>query len=129
MLSEKLLAIAFERAVRHGTLEVTLARGRRLTFGDGSQPKVAIRFTDKAAQRALCVHPELMLGELYMDGRLIVEEGSIYDFLQLLLQDTHGELDELPLKRLRRIRNWMRLKSENDPKRSRQNVAHHYDLS
>jgi cyclopropane-fatty-acyl-phospholipid synthase len=129
MLSEKLLTIAFDRAVRRGTLEVTLAKGQRHTFGNGGLPKVAIRFTDRAAQRALCVDPELSLGKLYMDDRLVIEEGSIYDFLQLLLQDTQGELDELPLRNLRKVRNWMRLRGENDPRRSRQNVAHHYDLS
>ena len=88
MLSEKLLAVAFDRSVRQGTLEVTLARGRRFTFGNGGLPKVVIRFTDTAAQRALSINPELAIGELYMDGRLVIEEGSIYDLLQLLLQ--HG---------------------------------------
>ncbi|MET0527426.1 MAG: cyclopropane-fatty-acyl-phospholipid synthase family protein, partial [Microvirga sp.] len=84
--------------------------------------------TDKAAQTALCLHPELKLGELFMDGRLVIEEGDMLDLLQLLLQDTHGELHELPLRRLRKIQNWMRLRGENDMVRSRHNVAHHYDL-
>src|SRR5690606_17386561 len=70
MLSEKLLSIAFTRAVRRGTLEMTTAGGQRMTFGNGQSPKVAIRFTDAAAQMALCLHPELKLGELFMDGRL-----------------------------------------------------------
>ncbi|MGO4573872.1 class I SAM-dependent methyltransferase [Microvirga sp. 2TAF3] len=128
MLSEKLLATAFSRAVKHGTLTMTTARGKNFTFGDGKEPRVAIRFTDAAAQLALCLHPELRLGELFMDGRLVIETGTIYDLLQLLLQDTHGELDELPLRRLRRIRTWMQRRSENDATRSKRNVAHHYDL-
>ncbi len=128
MLSEKILAIAFARAVKRGTLRVSTAKGQRLTFGDGTLPKVTIRFTDSAAQAALCLHPELKLGELFMEGRLIIEEGTILDFLQLVLQDTHGELDELPFHRLRRIRQRLTLRSENDAHRSRRNVAHHYDL-
>lgn len=128
MLSEKLLSIAFTRAVRRGTLEMTTAGGQRMTFGNGQSPKVAIRFTDAAAQMALCLHPELKLGELFMDGRLVIEEGTIYDFLQLVLQDTHGELDDLPLHRLRKIRTWMQLRAENDARRAKRNVAHHYDL-
>jgi cyclopropane-fatty-acyl-phospholipid synthase len=63
-----------------------------------------------------------------MDGRLLIEQGSIYDLLQLLLQDNRGELDELPLHGLRRIRHWMMRRGENDADRSRRNVAHHYDL-
>ncbi len=72
MLSEKLLSEAFSRAVRHGTLELTTAGGKAMTFGDGQEPKVAIRLTDAAAQMALCLHPELKLGELFTDGRLII---------------------------------------------------------
>lgn len=128
MLSEKLLATAFTRAVRHGTLEMTTAAGRHMSFGDGGEPRVAIRFTDAPAQMALCLHPELKIGELFVDGRLVIEQGTIYDLLQLLLQDTRGELDELPFHRLRKIRAWMKRRSENDAAKSKRNVAHHYDL-
>ncbi|MBQ0822421.1 class I SAM-dependent methyltransferase [Microvirga sp. HBU67558] len=128
MLSEKLLDLAFTRAVTHGTLEMTTASGRLSTFGDGSEPRVSIRFTDLAAQMALCLHPELKLGELFVDGRLVIERGTILDLLQLLLQDTHGTLDELPLHRLRRIRSAMMRRAENNAARSKRNVAHHYDL-
>ncbi|MBB4039786.1 cyclopropane-fatty-acyl-phospholipid synthase [Microvirga flocculans] len=128
MLSEKLLDLAFRRAVRHGSLDMTTARGERFSFGDGAEPHVSIRFTDAAAQMALCLHPELKLGELFTDGRLVIEKGTILDLLQLLLQDTHGELDELPLHRLRKIRAWMMRRAENDAAKSRRNVAHHYDL-
>jgi cyclopropane-fatty-acyl-phospholipid synthase len=128
MLSEKLLSLAFTRSVKRGTLEMTTASGRRFTFGNGQEPKVSIRFADIPAQMALCLHPELKLGELFMDGRLLIEQGSIYDLLQLLLQDNRGELDELPLHGLRRIRHWMMRRGENDADRSRRNVAHHYDL-
>jgi cyclopropane-fatty-acyl-phospholipid synthase len=128
MLSEKLLDLAFTRAVKHGTLEMTTTGGKRFTFGDGAEPRVSIRFKDAAAQMALCLHPELKLGELFVDGRLIIERGNILDLLQLLLQDTHGELDELPLHRLRKIRAWMMRRAENDAIRAKRNVAHHYDL-
>jgi cyclopropane-fatty-acyl-phospholipid synthase len=128
MLSEKLLDLAFTRAVKHGSLEMTTAGGRRFTFGDGTEPQVSIRFTDAPAQMALCLHPELKLGELFVEGRLVIENGTILDLLQLLLQDTHGELDELPLHRLRKIRAKMMRRAENNAARSKRNVAHHYDL-
>ncbi len=128
MLSEKLLVAAFSKAVKRGTLKMTTARGRHFAFGNGQEPKVSIRFADASAQMALCLHPELKLGELFTDGRLVIETGTIYDFLQLLLQDTRGELDELPLHRLRKIRAWMMRRTENDALKSKRNVAHHYDL-
>jgi len=128
MLSEKILSLAFTRAVKHGTLEMITAEGERLTFGDGTDPRVSIRFLDAAAQMALCLHPELKLGELFTDGRLVIEQGTILDLLQLLLQDNHGQLDELPLQRLRKIRHWMMRRAENDAAKAKRNVAHHYDL-
>lgn len=128
MLSEKILAAAFTRAVKRGTLTMTTAGGETFTFGDGGSPEVSIRFTDPAAQMALCLYPELKLGELFVDGRLLIEQGDILDLLQLLLEDTRGELDELPLHRLRKIRIWMMRRGENDATRSKRNVAHHYDL-
>jgi len=128
MLSETILKTAFERAVRRGSLDMVTAGGERFTFGDGGEPRVSIRFTDAAAQMALCLHPELKLGELFTDGRLVVEQGTFLDLLQLLLQDTRGELDELPLARLRKIRSWMIRRAENDATRAKRNVAHHYDL-
>ncbi|MBJ6127764.1 SAM-dependent methyltransferase [Microvirga splendida] len=128
MLSEKILAAAFTRAVKRGTLKMITAEGREFTFGDGGSPAVSIRFTDPAAQMALCLHPELKLGELFVDERLVIEQGTILGLFQLLLQDIHGQLDELPLKRLRRIRHWMMRRAENDVARAKRNVAHHYDL-
>ncbi|MEZ0171531.1 class I SAM-dependent methyltransferase [Microvirga sp. TS319] len=128
MLSEKILAAAFAQAVKRGTLRMTTAKGQTFTFGDGGLPEVAIRFTDSAAETALCLHPELKLGELFVEGRLVIEKGDILGLLQLLLQDTHGELDDLPLHRLRKIRQWLTRRGENDATRSKRNVAHHYDL-
>ena len=47
-----LLAIFLRRYIRQGSLTVTTAAGRTYTFGDGSGPPVAVRFTTaKAAAR------------------------------------------------------------------------------
>ena len=46
---------------------------------------MAVRFTSAAAQRAVLLDPELKLGEAYMDGTFVVEQGSIADVLALLL--------------------------------------------
>ncbi len=77
MLSEKLLTTAFTRAVRSGTLKMITAGGQEFTFGDGGEPRVTFRFTDAAAQLALCLHPELKLGELFVEGRLVIESGTL----------------------------------------------------
>ena len=106
---DRLLQILLGAFIRRGNLRFTTAGGKTLTFGDGTGEPVAIRITSKSAQLALLRDPELKFGELYMDGRMVIEEGSIYDLLQLLLQGTRGEFDDLPLRNLRRFRTWIHL--------------------
>ena len=129
MLAWRILRRSFRGLVKRGTLEVVTSDGRIFKVGDGATPKVGIRFCDAGAEWALCLDPELKLGELYIDGRLLVERGSFYEFLQLVLQDSHGELDAVSFQWLRRLLDMgRRVARRNGPSRSRQNVAHHYDL-
>jgi cyclopropane-fatty-acyl-phospholipid synthase len=130
MLVDQLLKTAFSSLVRRGSLEVVTAKGKVFKVGDGTAPQVAVRFTDAAAERALVLDPELRLGELYMDGRFLVEHGTFFDFLQLVLQDSHGELDSAPLQSIRQMLGLVRrVQRVNDAVRAKNNVAHHYDLN
>ena len=124
---EKLLVAVFSRCVARGALTVATARGRKLMFGDGSGDEVRIRFTDARAERALTLNPELYAGELFVDGRLVVERGTIFDFLALVLRDPAPLSPAMRLvKRVRMMKR--RFVSRNNPWRARRNVAHHYDL-
>jgi cyclopropane-fatty-acyl-phospholipid synthase len=126
---ERLLLIFLQKFIRRGSLKVTTANGGTHTFGDGGGPPIAVRFTTTAAQRAVLLDPELKLGETYMDGSLVVEQGSIADVLAVLLgQDRVSTArDWAWLPRLYRHL-FRRLQQYNPRSRSRQNVAHHYDL-
>ncbi|GAA0503561.1 cyclopropane-fatty-acyl-phospholipid synthase family protein [Pigmentiphaga sp. GD03639] len=127
--AERLLANTLEDLVRRGTLDVTLPDGRRLAFGDGTLPRAAIRFTDTRAVLALLMDPDLRLGELFMDQRLVVDEGSIYDVLELLLRDADAVRPGVMVRVLDAMRmSIRRFLQNNRPGRARANVAHHYDL-
>jgi cyclopropane-fatty-acyl-phospholipid synthase len=126
---DRVLEVILGSFIRHGTLRLTTANGKVLQFGDGTGEPVAVRFTTRAAQWAMLLDPELKVGEGYMDGTLLMERGSIADFLALAMsQDKSGK----PL-RWARVQ-WLvrylrrRLVQFNPPNRSRRNVAHHYDL-
>jgi cyclopropane-fatty-acyl-phospholipid synthase len=126
---DRLLQVALRPFIRRGNLRITTARGNRLTLGDGSGPPVAVRLTSSAAERKLLLNPELKLGEAYMDGTLVVEEGAIADLLAILLgQDQSGKLPSFarPQWMIRYLRR--RAAQFNRRTRSRRNVAHHYDL-
>jgi cyclopropane-fatty-acyl-phospholipid synthase len=76
-----LLRFALSKVAREGDLTVTDHSGVSYRLGDGTGEPVHVRFTTAAAELAVVFNPELKLGEAYMDGTFIVEQGSIYDFL------------------------------------------------
>jgi cyclopropane-fatty-acyl-phospholipid synthase len=124
-----LLRSLLSRLIRHGTLRVTAADGSRFTLGDGCGKPIAVRFATLSAQLGFLLDPELKLGEAYMDGGLVVEEGSIADLLALGLSQSHA--DGLPgWARPRWLARylWRRLQQFNRRDRAQKNVAHHYDL-
>jgi cyclopropane-fatty-acyl-phospholipid synthase len=82
-----MLGRLFDAIVRQGTLTLILPNGRQLVSGDGADPRIAIRLHDRKAVIRLALHPDLALGELYMDGRLTIEEGDIADLLALLMSN------------------------------------------
>ncbi len=122
---DRLLRAALKRFVRAGMLRVTTAGGVTFTFGDGTGTPVAVRFTTKLAELGILLDPELKLGEAYMDGTLLIEQGTLADFLALL-----SRLG--PPKWARPKWAWRyalrRLTQFNRRQRARRNVAHHYDL-
>ncbi len=124
-----LLRAFLKQVVQQGTLEVETALGARFTVGDGTGSPLAIRFADSGAARQLVLNPALAFGELFMEGRLIVTQGSIYDVLSLAssnlkLKEPHGVA-----KARTRLRTALRrLQQRNSARRAKGNVAHHYDL-
>jgi cyclopropane-fatty-acyl-phospholipid synthase len=126
---ERVLAAVLSRLAGSGALTVVTASGTEHEFGDGTAPEARVRFADPGAERLILLNPDLHLGELFMDGRLIVERGTIYDFLAIVLGGKSARKRPLPVVMIDAIRflkrRWI---SDNKPWRSRRNVAHHYDL-
>jgi cyclopropane-fatty-acyl-phospholipid synthase len=124
---DRLLRFLLKTFVRRGTFKLTTSRGTTFTFGDGSGEPVAVRFVTRAAEWGILLDPELKLGEAYMDGSFVVEQGSIADVLAICL----GQNSELPhwARPQYLIRYLARRFNQFNPRtRARRNVAHHYDL-
>ncbi|MCA6107396.1 SAM-dependent methyltransferase [Bradyrhizobium cenepequi] len=124
---DRLLRYFLGQFIRRGALTVTTASGAKITCGDRATQPVSVRFMTAAAERRVLLDPELSLGEAYMDGSFVVENGSIADALAILMDQP----DMLPrwakpqwfLRYLGRHLWQFNLRG-----RSRRNVAHHYDL-
>ena len=126
---DQFLRWAFRAIVKRGQLQVTTSRGTGFTVGDGTGTRVAVRFTSPRAERAVLLNPELKLGEAYMDGTFVIEQGSIADFFQLILsQDRMNKGPRWARPRARARHQWRRLQQHNPRRRAQRNVSHHYDL-
>ncbi|MGB3722270.1 MAG: cyclopropane-fatty-acyl-phospholipid synthase family protein [Pacificimonas sp.] len=129
-----LLVKLLDRLVKRGEVELVAADGTRRMFGtpDPEFGSMTLRLTDDGAAKAITRNIRLGFGEAWMDGRIAIEGGDLREFLFLIKQNvSFGSGNTLegksPLKGLKRLAttadrlNWRR--------RSRRNVAHHYDLS
>jgi len=124
-----LLDVLLRRIVRHGDLTVTDASGVARHYGDGSGPPVALLLTDLKIERRLVRDPQLALGEAYMDGQLVMQQGRIYDLLELVLSNAQWQEFPAWTKGLDATRYLVRRMLQlNSKRRSQRNVAHHYDI-
>ena len=126
---QSLISRSLRHLVRTGTLDVTFASGDRCSFGDRSEALIHIRFADKAAERALVRDPAMKLGELFMDGGIVVEQGTIYDLVSLVKRNG---LRRLKAPHVALIALWRTMRARIaravNPDSAKRNVAHHYDL-
>jgi cyclopropane-fatty-acyl-phospholipid synthase len=124
---DRLLRYFLQQFIRRGAMIFTTASGAKFSCGDGTGEPVAVRFLTRDAERRVLLNPELALGEVYMEGSFVVEQGTIADALAILM----AQPDILP--RWARLQWWLRyfgrhVRQFNPPNRSRSNVERHYDL-
>ncbi|WP_339761975.1 cyclopropane-fatty-acyl-phospholipid synthase family protein [uncultured Hoeflea sp.] len=119
-----------DKVIQKGRLTITDAKGGVHTFGGREPgPESAIRFTTKAAEWKIFLNPELNAPEAYMDGELVVDDGSIHDLVMLFYANKR-QFDRTPNQifwdsLLRRFR---RFHQNNVLSRARENAKAHYDI-
>ncbi len=114
----------------NGTLEIVDSKNKTYTFGKNT-PFVRIKLNTKTIEKKLFRNPNLYLGEAYMDKEIIIEKGTIEEFIDLvtLCYDdfirhnkmySYYEFISSIFKSFQQI---------NKLVNSKKNVAHHYDLN
>ncbi len=124
----------FERVLAkcgdYGRLTLLDHRGRRHEFHAADGPTVTIRVHDAATDRRLTFNPWLAIGEAYMDRRITIEEGSLYDLIDIAMTNQARIEGDAWAVLMRWARTGLRWWHQNNPiGLARQHVAHHYDLS
>lgn len=121
--------------VKRGTISLIHPDGETERFGqpEAGFPDVVVRLADKGVMRQILMDPRLGAAEMFMDGRLIIEQGDIMELIQLARSnkpwERGGHLGEL--SGFKRTKDYIagKLDAYNGQRRSKANVAHHYDLS
>jgi len=127
---DRLLQLALDRLIRAGNLRVTTATGSTFELGDGTGAPVAIRFATRAVERGILIDPDLNFGEAYMDGDLVVEQGSIADVLSITMGQNRTDRPPAWMRPQWLIRYLARRWQQFNPRpQARRTVAHHYDLN
>lgn len=121
--------------IRHGTLTIVRADGSRSCLGTARKgwPDIALNIHDSAAERRILLNPRLGLGEAYMDGSVSVADDDIMGLVELVRRNNPweqgGAIGEPGVAKALFERAAKPLRQLNNLRRSRANVAHHYDLS
>ena len=91
---------------------------------------IILKLLDKKLHYKLFIYPDLYFGEAYTDGTLEIKNGSLTDFLEMTMKNIGINEINIFGKILKKIRGTYRyLTSFNIEEKSRDNVAHHYDIS
>ena len=117
------------KTITRGTLTVLTPDGRSYVHGSGA-PEATVRIHDARLLTTIPLGPELRAGEAYMDGTLTIEEGGVRGLLALFGMNREKIRAQPGQKTIKRaVKRLRRFQQTNPVARSRENVAHHYDLS
>jgi cyclopropane-fatty-acyl-phospholipid synthase len=119
-----------EKLLKKGSITLIAPGKPTATYGPGGGKHLTVRFTDRRVAFDILKNPRLGMGEAYMDGRVVIEDGTILDFLELVVGSNRWE--EAGNRKLigkGRLAPLKAIFRRNRPARARNNVAHHYDLS
>ena len=123
------LARFLNKVFKDGGFILTDANYRDYIIGKPGNDPIKLRILNKKLHYKLLLHPDLYFGEAYTNGEIIIENGTITDFLDLALKNIgRGEVNLFSYI-MNRIRGSYRyLTNFNFIKKSKMNVSHHYDI-
>jgi len=125
-----LFQMLLQKVIRDGNVRLIDAKGNITDCGDGTGPRCTMRLKKRILEYKLVLNPPLYLAEAFMDGDIVLDEGTLRDFLEILARNYHylenNKLVQFGFALGGHVR---RLKQYNPVGKAQQNVAHHYDLS
>ncbi len=80
-----------DKLLKKGSITLIAPGKPPATYGPGGGKHLTVRFTDRKVAFDILKNPRLGMGEAYMDGRVVIEDGTILDFLELVVGSNRWE--------------------------------------
>ena len=117
--------------IKYDGFELIDANSKKYVIGKPIKEKpIVLKLLDQKLMQKLLINPDLYFGEAYMNGSLVIENGTITEFLDLAFRNIgRGDINFYGTV-IKKIKGTFRyLTSFNKIIKSKENVAHHYDIS
>jgi len=124
------LARFLNKVFTKGGFVLTDAYQKDYIIGEPKKNPIKVKILNPKLHYKLLFHPDLYFGEAYTDGEILIENGSLTDFLDLALMNIGRREFNFFSYLLNKARGSYRyLTNFNFIKKSKMNVSHHYDIS
>ena len=117
--------------IKYDGFELIDANSKKYVIGNPVKEKpIVLKLFDQKLMQKLLINPDLYFGEAYMNGSLVIQNGTITEFLDLAFRNIgRGDINFYGTV-IKKIKGTFRyLTSFNKIVKSKENVAHHYDIS
>ncbi|MDA9709478.1 cyclopropane-fatty-acyl-phospholipid synthase family protein [Candidatus Pelagibacter sp.] len=113
-----------------GFLLIDANKNKHLIGKPKKENPITLKILDKSLHTKLLLLPDLYFGEAYTNGSVVIENGTLTEFLDIALKNIgRGETNSFNAA-INKLRGTYRfLTNFNLRNKSKSNVAHHYDIS
>ena len=124
------LARFLNKIFTKGGFILTDANQNDYIIGNPSNNSIKVKILNSNLHYKLLFYPDLYFGEAYTDGEIIIENGTLTDFLDLALMNIgRRELNFFSYLLNKARGSYRYITNFNFIKKSKMNVSHHYDIS
>ena len=119
------------KLIKHDGFVLIDSNSKKFAIGNPiKENPIILKLLDKSLNYKLLLNPDLYFGEAYTNGSLIIENGTLTEFLEIILKNIGRKNINIYGKMINKLKGSYRyLTNFNKGFISKKNVNHHYDIS
>ena len=119
------------KLIKHDGFVLIDSNSKKFVIGNPiKENPIILKLLDKSLNYKLLLNPDLYFGEAYTNGSLIIENGTLTEFLEIVFKNIGRNNINIYGKIINKLKGSYRyLTNFNKGFISKKNVSHHYDIS